>query len=37
MAFSVAVEMLNIKVRKKGKQPVNLHEPYVQEGKEDGK
>jgi predicted tellurium resistance membrane protein TerC len=30
MAFSVAVEMLNIRMRKKAK-PVDLHEPYVKE------
>src|SRR5688572_31553208 len=28
MAFSVAVEMLNIRMRKKKSAPVNLHEPY---------
>ena len=31
MAFSVAVEMLNIRMRKKNKaaaSPVDLHEPY---------
>jgi len=28
MAFSVAVEMLNIRVRKSRSQPVKLHEPY---------
>ena len=28
MAFSVAVEMLNIRMRKKKGPPVNLHEPY---------
>ena len=31
MAFSVAVEMLNIRMRKRAK-PVTLHEPYVREG-----
>jgi predicted tellurium resistance membrane protein TerC len=30
MAFSVAVEMLNLKLRKKGK-PVQLHEPHLPE------
>jgi predicted tellurium resistance membrane protein TerC len=30
MAFSVAVEMLNIRMRKKKKaNPVELHEPYT--------
>jgi predicted tellurium resistance membrane protein TerC len=28
MAFSVAVEMLNIRMRKKKVKPVDLHEPY---------
>ena len=28
MAFSVAVEMLNIRMRKKKAAPVKLHEPY---------
>ena len=32
MAFSVGVEMLNMKVRAKGK-PVKLHQPYVEEKK----
>ena len=31
MAFSVAVEMLNIRLRKKTAKPVNLHESYVRE------
>ena len=31
MAFSVGVEMLNIRMRKKGVKPVDLHEPYVRE------
>jgi predicted tellurium resistance membrane protein TerC len=31
MAFSVGVEMLNIRMRKRAKQPVVLHEPYVGE------
>jgi predicted tellurium resistance membrane protein TerC len=31
MAFSVGVEMLNIRLRKRAKQPVVLHEPYVGE------
>ena len=29
MAFSVCVEMLNIRMRKKSVQPVNLHAPYT--------
>lgn len=29
MAFSVFVEVLNLKLRKPGAQPVKLHEPYV--------
>lgn len=29
MAFSVLVEMLNIRLRKAAAKPVNLHEPYV--------
>jgi len=32
MAFSVGVEMLNIRMRKKAVKPVELHEPYVREG-----
>ena len=31
MAFSVAVEMLNIRMRKKTGAPVNLHEKYERE------
>ncbi|MFA4970048.1 MAG: TerC family protein [Sulfuritalea sp.] len=31
MAFSVGVEMLNIRMRKKAVKPVSLHEPYVRE------
>lgn len=31
MAFSVGVEMLNIRMRKKGVKPVDLREPYVRE------
>lgn len=34
MAFSVGVEMLNIRMRKKAVQPVHLHEPYVAEQKD---
>jgi predicted tellurium resistance membrane protein TerC len=29
MAFSVGVEMLNIRMRKKGIKPVDLHVPYI--------
>ena len=29
MAFAVAVEMLNIRMRKRAARPVHLHEPYV--------
>src|SRR5574338_415109 len=31
MAFSVTVEMLNIRMRKRAAHPVELHEPYVRE------
>lgn len=31
MAFSMLVEMLNIRMRKKSAEPVRLHEPYVAE------
>ena len=31
MAFSVAVEMLNIRLRKRAAAPVHLHEPYVRD------
>jgi predicted tellurium resistance membrane protein TerC len=31
MAFSVAVEMLNIRMRKRAARPVHLHEPYVRD------
>ena len=33
MAFSVCVEMLNIRMRKSSVQPVSLHEPYTQDRK----
>jgi predicted tellurium resistance membrane protein TerC len=33
MAFSVGVEMLNIRLRKKGVKPVDLHEAYAREPK----
>lgn len=36
MAFSVAVEMLNIRMRKKAAQPVRLHEPYRADSGKDG-
>jgi predicted tellurium resistance membrane protein TerC len=29
MAFSVVVEMLNLRLRKRAEKPVALHEPYV--------
>ena len=32
MAFSVAVELLNIRMRKRAARPVELHEPYKWEG-----
>jgi len=31
MAFSVGVEMLNIRMRKKAAKPVDLREPYARE------
>jgi predicted tellurium resistance membrane protein TerC len=31
MAFSVGVEMLNIRMRKKAVKPVDLREPYARE------
>jgi len=34
MAFSVAVELLNIRLRRHARQPVQLHEPYVPERRE---
>lgn len=33
MAFSVVVEMLNLRMRKRAAKPVHLHEPYVGEAK----
>jgi predicted tellurium resistance membrane protein TerC len=36
MAFSLLVEMLNIRMRKRSAQPVHLHSPYVNEGKPAG-
>jgi len=35
MAFSVSVEMLNIRMRKKAVRPVELREPYVREFSQD--
>jgi len=32
MAFSLCVEMLNIRTRKRAKAPVALHSPYRDEG-----
>jgi len=32
MAFSVAVEMLNLRLRRKSAQRVRLHEPYRRDG-----
>ncbi len=37
MAFSVFVEMLNLRLRAKEAQPVKLHAPYVQEAKAQSK
>ncbi|SDK63378.1 TerC family protein [Microbulbifer yueqingensis] len=34
MAFSVAVEMLNLRLRKKRAEPVELHKPYTEEAVE---
>lgn len=34
MAFSVGVEMLNLRLRKCAARPVELHEPYAREGEE---
>ncbi|MBK9114385.1 MAG: TerC family protein [Betaproteobacteria bacterium] len=33
MAFSVTVEMLNLRMRRRAAKPVHLHEPYVGSGK----
>jgi len=33
MAFSVSVEMLNIRMRRQRVKPVHLHEPYVRDEK----
>src|SRR5574341_29552 len=33
MGFSIFVEMLNLRLRARAAQPVNLHEPYVAEGR----
>ncbi len=37
IAFSVVVEMLNLRARKRGAQPVHLHQPYVDESSKPGK
>jgi predicted tellurium resistance membrane protein TerC len=34
MAFSVFVEMLNLRLRRPQGAPVHLHQPYVAEGQE---
>ena len=36
MAFSVAVEALNLRMRKRAAQPVRLHEPYARGERNDG-
>jgi len=35
MAFSAAVEMLNIRMRRRAAKPVRLHEPYVAKARDD--
>ena len=35
MAFSVAVEMLNLRLRRRAVQPVHLHEPYARDERGD--
>jgi predicted tellurium resistance membrane protein TerC len=35
MAFSVFVEMINLRLRRRGAAPVKLHEPYVKAEKQD--
>jgi predicted tellurium resistance membrane protein TerC len=35
MAFSVAVELLNIRLRRRAARPVHLHEPYSRERERD--
>ena len=35
MAFSVAVEMLNLRMRRRAAKPVQLREPYVRDGQDD--
>ena len=32
MAFAVAVELLNMRMRKRAARPVHLHEPYARSG-----
>jgi predicted tellurium resistance membrane protein TerC len=36
MAFSIVVEMLNIKLRKRKAEPVHLHQPYTREESREG-
>jgi predicted tellurium resistance membrane protein TerC len=36
MAFSVGVELLNIRIRRRAARPVHLHEPYVREDARPG-
>ena len=31
MAFALGVEMLNLRMRKKAPEPVQLHKPYAEE------
>ena len=31
MAFAIAVEMLNIRLRRRASDPVHLHQPYTHE------
>jgi predicted tellurium resistance membrane protein TerC len=37
MGFSVFVEMLNLRMKKKQGEPVHLHQPYVAEPKKTAK
>lgn len=37
MAFSVVVEMLNLRMRKRAAKPVDLHEPYVREAQQQAR
>jgi hypothetical protein len=36
MAFSVAVEMLNLRLRPRAAHPVKLHQPYTDDKGEEG-